>query len=208
MALAVTVACDTKTPTAPAPPSAPGTTVLVGTVLHTVTRAPIGGAVVTVQGQVSPAPRSVVTNPDGTFRMDAVLIGVGSLRVEADGFQTYTQELTVTGVEVRTELALVPTAPPPPPEPPVTTLMRGQVTNRLTNVPVGGVTVAITLATGERFTAMTTSDGQFILTDVVVGATADVRADATGYWPYEQRLVVEMNQILTIRLDRMPSARN
>ncbi len=204
LALVGTVACDSATPTAPAETTGPGTTLLIGTVLHTQTRAPIAGAVVTVRGQISPAPRSAVTNSDGTFRMDAVLNGIGTITVEAAGFQLVTQDLTVTGAELRTELALVPSAPPPAPDPPATTIVRGLVTNRVSNLPIAGATVTITLATGERFVATTGNDGLFILTNVEVGATADLRVEATRYWPYDQRLMVETNQNLTIRLDPTP----
>jgi hypothetical protein len=206
LSLAGVVACDEKSPTAPEPPSAPGSSVVVGTVLHSQTREPISGAVVTVRGQVSPSPRSAVTSADGTFRMDAILVGVGNISVEATGFQAFTQELTVTGAEVRTELALVPSAPPPPPDPPVTTIVRGMVTNRVSNLPIAGATVSLTLATGERVTATTANDGLFTLAEVLVGATADLRVEATGYWPNDQRLTVELNQNLTIRLDPSPGA--
>jgi hypothetical protein len=204
LTLVGTVACDSPTPTVPAGTTSPGTTLVSGTVLHTETRAPIAGAVVTVRGQISPAPRSVVTNGDGTFRMEAVLNGIGTITAEAAGFQLVVQDLTVTGAEVRTELALVPSAPPPAPDPTVTTVVRGLVTNRVSNLPITGATVTITLATGERFAATTGNDGLFILTNVEVGATADLRVEATRYWPYDQRLVVETNQNLTIRLDPTP----
>jgi hypothetical protein len=208
IALMGAVACDEKAPTAPEPPEAPGRTLLVGTVLHSLTRAPIAGAVVTVQGQVAPAPRSVVTTEDGTFRLEAVLSGVGVLTVEANGFQALTEELTLTGVEVRTELALVPTAPPPPPDPPVATLVRGMVTNRLNNLAVRDATITFTaMMTGERFTTTTTNDGQFVLMDVVVGTVGDLRVEATGYWPNDQRITIELNQNLTIRLDPAPAGR-
>lgn len=194
-------ACESSTPTAPTPP-VPGTTVLVGTVRNTQTQLPVASALVTVQSQATSATvRTALTSVDGSFRIESIVIGQGTVRVEANGFVEYSQELTLTGAEVRSEIALVPTGPPPPPPPPVLTTLGGLVTNRLTSLPINGATVTFTLTTGERFTANTVVDGRFSLNGVPVGAVGDLRVEANGHRADDSRYTVEPNLFVTIALD-------
>lgn len=197
------VACGTPVPSAPTTPPVLGTTVLAGTVLNAQTRLPIAGALVTVNVEVAaPSTRSAVTADDGSFRIDAVLIGFGTIRVEAEGYLQASQAMNLLGAEVRTEFALVPNGPPPPPPPPVLTLMGGLVTSRQTNLPINGATVSFTLHTGERFTGTTGIDGQFVLTGVPVGVVGDLRVAATGHRTEDQRFTVEPNLFVTVGLDQ------
>lgn len=200
--LAITAACDTKAPSAPTSPPVLGTTVLVGTVLHTQTRQPVVGALVTVNVQVAaPSTRTAVSGNDGQFRVDAILIGSGTVRVEAEGFIEVIQNLNFIGAEVRTEVALVPNGPPPPPPPPVLTTIGGLITSRLTSLPINNATVTFTLQTGERFTANTLIDGQFTMPGVPVGAVGDLRVTANGHRAEDQRFTVEPNLFVTVGLD-------
>jgi hypothetical protein len=202
VALTSALACDTQAPSAPTSPPVLGTTVLVGTVLHTQTRQPIAGALITVNVQVAaPATRSALSNDDGTFRIESVLIGTGTVRVEAQGFHEFIQDLNFLGAEVRTEVALIPNGPPPPPPAPVLTTIGGLVTSRLTSLPINGATVTFTLTTGERFTANTVIDGRFTLNGVPVGAVGDLRVEATGHRADDSRYTVEPNLFITIGLD-------
>lgn len=200
--LTSSMACDTKAPSAPTTPPVLGTTVLAGTVLNSQTRQPVAGALVTVNVQVAaPSTRSAVSATDGSFRIDSVLIGFGTISVEADGFHPATQGLNLLGAEVRTEFALVPNGPPPPPPPPVLTTMGGLVTSRQSSLPINGATVSFTLQTGERFIATTGIDGLFMLHGVPVGAVGDLRVAASGYRTEDQRFTVEPNLFVTVGLD-------
>jgi hypothetical protein len=203
VALTGALGCDTKAPSAPTSPPVLGTTVLVGTVLHTQTRQPVAGALITVNVQVAaPATRSTVSNNDGSFRVESVLIGTGTVRVEAEGFLEFTQNLNFLGAEVRTEVALVPNGPPPPPPVPELTSVNGLVTSRQTNLPINGASVTFTLTTGERFTGNTVFDGRFSLPGVPVGAVGDLRVVATGHQVDETRYTVEPNMFITIGLNQ------
>lgn len=196
------IACSTPAPSAPTTPAVLGTTVLAGTVLNAQTRQPIVGALVTVNVEVAaPSTRSAVTADDGSFRIDAVLIGFGTVRVEAEGYLQASQSLNLLGAEVRTEFALVPTGPPPPPPPPVLTAIGGLVTNRLTSLPIHGASVTFTLITGERFTATTGIDGQFLLTGLPVGQVGDLRVAANGHRAEDARYTIEPSLFVTVALD-------
>jgi hypothetical protein len=201
--LAITAACDTKAPSAPTTPPVPvlGTTVLLGTVLHSQNRTPVPGALVTLNVQVgTSATHSAVTTSDGTFRIEAVMTGLSNIKVEAAGFLELSQQLNLTGTEVRAELAMIPSGPPPPP-PQVLTSVGGLVTNRLTSLPINGATLTLVLTTGERFTATTGVDGQFMIHGVPVGAVGDLRVTANGHRAEDQRFTVEPNLFVTVGLD-------
>jgi hypothetical protein len=201
--MAGTLACDTKTSTTPTSPPVPGaaTAIVVGTVLNTQTRQPISGAMVTMSTQpIAPAMPSATTAVDGSFRIESVVMGMRTVRVEAEGYQSYTQELNVGGSEVRADITLIPDTPPPPP--PVLTTMGGLVTTRQTSLPVNNATVTFTLQTGERFTATTGIDGQFQMSGVPVGAVGDLRVTANGHRAEDQRVTVEPNLFVTVGLDQ------
>lgn len=203
-AVLIAAACDTKPPTTPTTPPVPGaaTAVVVGTVLNTQTRQPISGAVVSMSTQpIAPATPTATTAVDGSFRIESVVMGLRIVRVEADGYQLYSQELNVGGAEVRADITLVPNAPPPPP-PPVTTSVGGLVTTRQTSLPINGAAITFTLTTGEQFMATTTSSGQFILNGLPVGAVGDLRVDAAGHRADVMRLTVEPNLFVTVGLDQ------
>lgn len=204
LALSGVLACDAKAPTSPAPPPVPGTTtsVVAGVVLNAQTRQPISGAVVTLNAQaVAPSIPTATTAVDGSFRIESVVIGPRVVRVEAEGYQPYSQDLNIGSVEVRTEITLAPSAPLPPP-PPTTTTVGGFITSRQTSLPINGATISFTLTTGERFTANTTVDGQFVLNNVPVGAVGDLRVEASGHRAEVTRVTVEPNLFVTVGLDQ------
>lgn len=77
---------------------------ITGVVVDTSTDEPISGIEVELEG----ADKSAETNADGEFTINNLEAGEYTLVVEAEGYETWTQQIEITSDEVEVEIKLQP----------------------------------------------------------------------------------------------------
>lgn len=169
----------------------------------------INGATVTVEGTGQTGTTQTVQGQDGVYVIQNVPIGAQTLTVDAAGFTSASQDVTVevgapdpqTGKNVfsftlgtGTPTPTPTGSPTPTPTPTGTGNLAGQVTDATTNAGVNGATVTVD-GTGQTGTTQTVQgqDGVYVIPNVPVGAQS-VTASATGYLPTSKDVTVEEGQ--------------
>ncbi|MEI2325688.1 carboxypeptidase regulatory-like domain-containing protein [Priestia megaterium] len=163
---------------------------ITGQVTNSKTQQPIQGALVealNAQGKVVSTTR---TDESGNFTITGLLPGAYTLRVSAEGFTLYTEQVIVTAGD--TTLVSIPLTP----KVNVGAIV-GIVTNSETNQPIQGARVVV--LNGENVVAVgyTDEQGNFIITGIPVG-TYIILATAPGFNSESKSVIVEAGETIPV----------
>ncbi|MCU7741452.1 carboxypeptidase regulatory-like domain-containing protein, partial [Priestia megaterium] len=163
---------------------------ITGQVTNSKTQQPIQGALVealNAQGKVVSTTR---TDESGNFTITGLLPGAYTLRVSAEGFTLYTEQVIVTAGD--TTLVSIPLTP----KVNVGAIV-GIVTNSETNQPIQGARVVV--LNGENVVAVgyTDEQGNFIITGIPAG-TYIILATAPGFNSESKSVIVEAGETIPV----------
>jgi len=133
---------------------------------------PINGASVSFGGG------STTTDGTGTYNFTNIPAGTIQLVAAASGFQSVTQNVTVTGASTTTANFSLSAAPP----------SSGTVTGKVTNISNGAIIAGATVKWNGT-SAATNSSGVYTLSNVT-GGSQTIMAGATGYLPLSSTVSV------------------
>jgi len=142
---------------------------IAGTVIDSENLAGIEGVEITVVG----TPYSTISGSDGTYSIENVEIGEYSVTAIADGyFPDIKHGQKVIQDQITTiDFALVPL--------PTTGTILGIVTDSITTIPIEGAIISVE---GTSYTAITNSDGEYTISEVIPGIY-NITSTASGYKP-------------------------
>ncbi|GAN34668.1 MAG: hypothetical protein DYG83_16235 [Candidatus Brocadia sp. AMX2] len=165
---------------------------IAGVVKDATIGAGINNATVTLDDQSNTTTTSRIRGQDGVYKFRDVSAGNHTLSVQATGFETGTQSITVekgqpnpkTGRNIF-NFALISTAFPTPTPTPGTGNLGGQVTD----VGTGGGIVGATVSTDTGLTTTTVKNGAYAFRNIAAGDYT-LTASATGYTSASQSATV------------------
>ncbi|WP_285442674.1 carboxypeptidase regulatory-like domain-containing protein [Candidatus Brocadia sp. AMX2] len=165
---------------------------IAGVVKDATIGAGINNATVTLDDQSNTTTTSRIRGQDGVYKFRDVSAGNHTLSVQATGFETGTQSITVekgqpnpkTGRNIF-NFALISTAFPTPTPTPGTGNLGGQVTD----VGTGGGIVGATVSTDTGLTTTTVKNGAYAFRNIATGDYT-LTASATGYTSASQSATV------------------
>ncbi len=143
---------------------------------------PLTGATVSFGGGTA------TTDATGAYNFTNIPAGTIQLVASATGFQSVTQNVTVTGGSTTTANFALSAAPATP----------GAVTGKVTNISTGGIIAGATVKWNTT-SAATNSSGVYTLNNVA-GGSQTLTASATGYLPLSSTVNVSGNTTLNFQL--------
>lgn len=153
------------------PPPTPTTGTVNGTVVNGSTNQPLGG--VTVQWSGVGGQGSVTTTTTGQFTLANILAGAQQITFSLSGYATSTATVNMTA-ELIVNLGSIALSVSP-----TTGIIQGLVTDASTGTPLADVT--ITVSGAATWTATTSADGSYRITDIAAGSVS-ISAGKTGYY--------------------------
>ncbi len=156
---------------AEAPPSNPGLSTIIGTVVDGRTNLPLAGVTVILTG---PSPDSVVTDADGAFRFHDRVSGDYTLQAELTGYGSVSGN-TVAQPGQTIDFGTLQLLPE---NNTTTATIRGVISDADTGQALSGATVALSGATSTS--TVTDENGEYQFTNVAAGAVT-IQATKTGY---------------------------
>lgn len=169
------VACSSPaTPSVDPPSATPTRFMLSGTVTHD--EIPVVGA--SVQLSIAGTRQTATTDNDGIFSFGGVNAGTGTLTVSADGYHQVERTVTIAA-DVDLPVSLTPITDSPP-SVPVTTV-NGTVVDQTTMAPIADADIDLVVTAEQRFRTTTDAMGHWLLSDVPIGVSAELRISATGH---------------------------
>lgn len=153
------------------PPPPVGTAGSVtGTVIDAVSRNPLDGVTVSIGGQQQ------ASGADGVFSIGEIPAGTHTLLVNKNGYAGAELSVAITAGTM-TSVGTVALNPEPD-----TAVLRGQITQAVTGVPLGGASISVSVDGSLAGSATTAGDGAYLISGLPPGSAA-ITVSLSGFRP-------------------------
>lgn len=193
---AILAACSSPTSPEPATPEVRGT--ISGVVSHVQTGVPLIAAVRLVMAN-QPL-RTATTTADGRYSFKDLPLGTAMLSVTAAGYRPADVVIVIAATTTQ-DVRLVPEPVPVPPTPVPTAQIKGRVVSQQTTKPITAAAVNLRIGPDQDWTAVTDGNGQWAISGVPIGATANLTIDASGHIGYSASVTIADGLDLPVALE-------